>query len=135
MQVDAQVEAMQKDDQNFTGLGAENQNFENIIGLAERLDFLDVQLLRKFYMTGRDFPQDTQPYCFPILFMEMKVSHKMPIGGEALRKRLDNLVTNGLLVKAKRTNPAVYEPIRGNEQKVRAMITRFFVVNGLTKFI
>jgi hypothetical protein len=112
-----------------------NQNFENMIGLAERLDFLDVQILRKFYMTGKEFPRDTQPYCFPILFMEMKVGHKLAICSEALRKRLDNLVSHKLLVKQKRSNPAIYEPVGGNEQVVRAMITRFFVINGLTKFM
>ena len=108
---------------------------EDILSLAERMDFLDVQLLRKFYMTTRDFPNDTQPYCFPVLFMEMKVSHKVQIGLEAMRKRLDNLVKLGFLEKVAHSNPANYSPIRGQEQFVRALITKFFVLNGLSKFI
>ena len=86
---------------------------DDVIGLAERMDFLDVQLLRKFYMTGKEFPSDTQPYCFPILYMEMKVSHKMQIGLEALRKRLDNLVSFGFLEKISSSNPSYYAPAQG----------------------
>lgn len=107
----------------------------DIISLAERLDFLDVQLLRKFYMSGKEFPNDVQPYCFPILFLEMKINHKITIGSEALRKRLDNLVSHGLLEKHERTNPAVYNPVRGIEQTIRAMIKRFFMINGLEQFL
>ena len=111
------------------------EKVDNIITLAEKLDFFDVQLLRKFYMTGKDFPYDTQPHCFPILFLEMKVNHKISIGSEALRKRLDNLTKIGLLEKINRSNPANYSPVKGLEQIVRAMITRFFTINGLTKFL
>lgn len=112
-----------------------DEKVDNIIILAEKLDFLDIQLLRKFYTTGKDFPYDTQPYCFPILFLEMKVSHKLVIGSEALRKRLDNLTELGLVEKISRSNPTIYSPIKNVEQNVRALITRFFVINGLTKFI
>jgi len=106
-----------------------------ILSLAERLDFLDIQLLRKFYMTGKNFPLDSQPYCFPILFQEMKINHHLKIGTEALRKRLDNLVDTGFLEKVKHSNPANYAPIRGKENLVRAVITKFFLVNGLSKFL
>ncbi|MDI6798447.1 MAG: winged-helix domain-containing protein [Candidatus Aenigmarchaeota archaeon] len=106
-----------------------------VLGLAERLDFIDIQILRKFYMTGKEFPNDTQPYCFPLLFKEMKESHHLKIGIEAMRKRLKNLERVGLIQKVKYSNPTSYTPVRGLEQVVRAVITRFFLINGLTKFL
>lgn len=110
-------------------------NFDHAISLAERLDFLDVQLLRKFYMNGKEQPLDLQPYCFPMLFKEMKVGHKMKIGSEALRKRLDNLVKLSLLEKIKHANPANYSPLINKQQFVRAVVAKFFVINGLTQFL
>ena len=112
------------------------EDFEgSVLLLAERLDFLDVQLLRKFYMTGKDFPFDTQPYCFPILYREMKESHRIKIGVEGLRKRLVGLAKNGFIRRVGRTNPANYEPIRGREKVVRAAIMKFFMINGLSRFV
>lgn len=103
--------------------------------LAEKLDFLDVQILRKFYMTGKDFPFDTQPFCFPILYREMKDSHRLKIGMEALRKRLNALMKAGFLEKVSGSSPTNYLPIAGKEQLVRAIVTKFFLINGLTKFL
>jgi len=112
------------------------EDFEkSVLLLAERLDFWDVQILRKFYMTGRGFPFDTQPYCFPILYREMRETHRLKIGTEAVRKRLSNLVKCGFLEKVKRTNPANYEPVRNKEKLIRAVIMKFFMIHGLTKFI
>ena len=108
---------------------------QSILALADRLDFLDVQILRKFYMTGKEFPLDTQPYCFPILYRDMKTTHRIKIGKEALRKRLTNLSRVGLLRKVGRTNPANCEPVSGKETVVRAAIMKFFMVSGLTKFV
>lgn len=113
----------------------ENEFDRSILLLADKMDFLDVQILRKFYMTGKDFPFDTQPYCFPILYREMKNTHRIKIGKEALRKRLTNLVRMGLLCKVGRTNPANYEPTTGKEAVVRAVIMKFFMISGLTKFV
>ncbi len=114
----------------------ETKNLETVlIDFVERLDFLDVQLLRKFYSTGKDFPFDTQPHCFPILFKEMKDAHHLQIGPEALRKRLDNLVRVGFLEKIKNSNPTNYTPVIGKEQLIRAMIMKFFLIHGLTKFL
>jgi hypothetical protein len=107
----------------------------SVLLLAERLDFLDVQLLRKFYMTGRGFPFDTQPYCFPILYREMKETHRIKIGVEGLRKRLVGLTKSGFILRVGRTNPANYEPIKGREKLVRAVVMKFFMIHGLTKFI
>lgn len=112
-----------------------NTDFEAAIALAERLDFLDVQLLRKFYMNGKEEPFDLQPYCFPILYNEMKVGHKIKIGMEALRKRLNNLVNLGLLEKIRHSNPINYGPVGDKNYFIRAVIAKFFVINGLTKFL
>ena len=98
--------------------------------LAEKLDFLDIQLLRKFYSTGKVFPNDCQPYCFPVLYVELKVGRQIKIGLEALRKRLDNLVKLGLLLKVKNSNPANYYPVRGKERFLRAVIMKFFLINS-----
>lgn len=108
---------------------------DEMLSLAEKLDFLDIQLLRKFYMTGKDFPSDSQPYCFPILYGEMKTNHQLKIGMEALRKRLDNLVKLELLEKIKHSNPTNYAPVPGKENTIRAIIARFFFLNGLIKFL
>jgi hypothetical protein len=103
--------------------------------LAEKLDFLDIQLLRKFYTTDKGFPYDTQPYCFPILYKEMKTSHHLKIGMEALRKRLNNLTSFGLLLKIKHSNPTSYSPVGGKETVVRGTIMKFFIIHGMTKFL
>lgn len=102
---------------------------------AEKLDFLDIQLLRKFYVTNSPFPYDTQPYCFPLLFKEMREVHKIKIGSEALRKRLDNLTKVGLIDKIRNSNPANYSPVRGRENFVRATIAKFFMLSGLQKYL
>jgi hypothetical protein len=106
-----------------------------LLDLVERLDFIDVQILRKFYTTGKEFPNDTQPYCFPILYKEMKEVHRLKIGMEALRKRLEVLVRFEFLFKINNTNPTNYSPIGGKEKLVRAVIMKFFLINGLTKFL
>lgn len=114
----------------------ETKDLETVLlEFVERLDFLDVQLLRKFYSTGKDFPFDTQPHCFPILYKEMCDNNHLQIGPEALRKRLDNLVHVGLLGKIKKSNPTNYTPLSGKEQLIRAMIMKFFLDHGLTKFL
>ncbi|MFH0711286.1 MAG: hypothetical protein V1944_01790 [Candidatus Aenigmatarchaeota archaeon] len=112
------------------------QDIEKTVNdFAERLDFLDIQLLRKFYVTNSPFPYDTQPYCFPLLFKEMREVHKIKIGTEALRKRLDNLVKVGLLEKIRNSNPANYSPVRGRENFVRAAVVKFFMMSGLQKYL
>ena len=103
--------------------------------LADRLDFLDVQILRKFYSTGKEFPFDTQPFCFPILYREMKVGHNLKICREAFRKRLDNLVRHEFIEKITGTNPVNYNPSKGKETLIRAVIIKFFMIHGLTKFV
>jgi hypothetical protein len=112
------------------------QNGElTILDLAEKFDLMDVQILRKFYMTGKDFPNDTQPWCFPVLYMEMKITNRLKIGQEALRKRVDNMVRIGLLEKVKNSNPANYFPVKGRENLIRASIVRFFTLNGIMQYL
>lgn len=113
----------------------DKKELKRVLDLAERLDFLDVQILKKFYMTGKEFPLDTKPFCFPILYREMKTNHHLKIGLEAFRKRLNNLVHLKLLEKVKHTNPTNYIPVKGKEHLVRATIIKFFVLSGMTKFL
>jgi hypothetical protein len=113
----------------------EGIELEKMNELAEKLDFLDILILRRFYSTGKKFPSDTQPYCFPILYKEMKETQNLKIGKEALRKRLNNLVKLDLLEKIKYSNPCNYAPINKKENFVRALIIKFFLINGLTKFL
>ncbi len=108
---------------------------KKLTAIVDRLDFLDVQILRKFYVTGEEFPRDTKPYCFPILFSEMRVQNNLKIGLEALRKRLDNLVGLGVLEKIKNSNPTNYFPVNGRENLVRAMIAKFFISSGIAKYL
>jgi hypothetical protein len=111
------------------------KTLEGVSKLAEKLDFLDIQLLRKFYVTGKSFPSDTQPHCFPLLYKEMKDARQLSIGKEGLRKRLENLKKVGLLGKVKHSNPIIYTPIKEKEEFVRAIIAKFFLIHGLTKFL
>jgi len=114
-----------------TMLGSNQQIVDKIMGFAETLDFINIQILRKFYATGLAFPNDTQPHVFSLLYMDMKNVHRIPIGMEALRKRVDFLVSVGLLEKVERSNPASYHPVKGLEQSVRAVIKRFMMNHGL----
>lgn len=113
------------------GVGAS----DGVSSLAEKLDFLDIQLLRKFYMVEKKHPFDSQPQCFPILYQEMKTCHKIKIGVEGLRKRLDNLVGLGLLEKIKHSNPCNYSPVNEKEAFVKGTIMKFFLINGLSNFL
>lgn len=103
-----------------------------VLSLAEKLDFVNIQILRKFYATGEGFPHDTQPHVFSMLYMDMKNVQKLQIGLEAFRKRLDFLVSMGLIKKVGRSSPASYHPVKGLEQSVRAVIKRFMLNNRLT---
>lgn len=116
---------------SFQSMATEISQKDPIISLAEGLDFLNIQILRKFYATGQAFPNDTQPHVFSVLFMEMKMASKIQIGLEAFRKRLDILTKMGLLRKVARSSPACYQPVRGIEASIRAVIKRFMVNYGL----
>lgn len=126
--------------ESLIGISTENSDKQNdevntILELSDILDITDVQILRRFYVTNEEFPNDTQPFCFPVLFMEMKIKNNLKIGMEALRKRIDNLVRRGLLEKVNNSNPTNYFPVRGKENLIRAAIARFFVLNGISKYM
>lgn len=127
---------MNKLDSEITITSENAVDIEKIsLNFATKLDFIDVQILRKFYVTGKEFPNDTAPYCFPILYREMKENGQLKIGMEGFRKRLDNLVRVGFLEKIKLSNPTNYMPRKGKENLVRAIIVKFFLIHGLTKFL
>lgn len=111
----------------------EKVSFENILEYVQRLDFTDIQILRKFYEADKEFPKDTQPYCLPILYQEMKP--KLKIGKEGLRKRLESLVKIGLLEKVRGSNPAIYLPLSEKINIVRAIIKKFFILHEIKHFI
>ncbi len=119
----------------FTEEEEPQKAMDNALSLAERLDFLDVQILRKFYTKEGRSPFDSQPHCFPILYQEMKTCHHIKIGAEGLRKRLDNLVKLNLLEKIKHSNPCNYSPVRGKEGFARGVIKNFFLISGLSSFL
>jgi len=110
------------------------KSFEDIISIVDRLDFIDIQIIRKFYLFKSGY-FNSQPYCFPILYKEMKGSGQIKMGVEGFRKRLENLVKIGLLKKVKHSNPTIYLPVEENKELVFAIIKRFFFINGLEQFL
>lgn len=112
----------------------QSKSIEDIISIVDRLDFTDIQILRKFYLLKAG-QFSSQPYCFPILYKEMKSSGQIKIGIEGFRKRLDNLVKIGFLRKVKHSNPTIYLPVEERYEVVCAIIKRFFFVNGLEQYL
>jgi hypothetical protein len=110
------------------------KNLEDIISIVDRLDFTDIQIIRKFYLL-KSGCFNSQPYCFPILYKEMKNSGQIKMGVEGFRKRLENLVRIGFLKKVKHSNPTIYLPVEENKEIVLAVIKRFFFVNGLEQYL
>ena len=104
----------------------EMENVDSVVDLAERLDFTDIQILRKFYATGKEFPDDSRPHCFPILYKEMRSSRQIKLGLEALRKRLDGLVVIGFLEKVKHSNPVNYYPVKDKERIITSYPYLFY---------
>ncbi|MEM5882377.1 MAG: hypothetical protein QXS69_02870 [Candidatus Aenigmatarchaeota archaeon] len=103
--------------------------------ILERIDFIDVLILKKFYLTGKNFPNDVQPYCFPFLYTELKNQHQINLTLEGLRKRLNTLVNLGLLKKVERTNPSVYFPKEDMKEIARRIIFKFFERYGFESLI
>jgi len=103
--------------------------------VLERMDFLDVLILKKFYLTGKPFPNDIQPYCFPFLYNELKLQHQIKLTLEGLRKRLNSLVNLGLLKKIEGTNPTIYFPREEMKEIVRKIIFKFFERYGYESVI
>lgn len=99
----------------------------DVEALADRLDRRDVLLLREFYYTGRDVPNDTRSHVLRLLADRLGRSAG-PLAGlsyAAIRYRLENLVALGLIGRIRRTNPAVYYPHDALAPQVRRVIARF----------
>ena len=103
--------------------------------IVERLDFYDILILKKFYLTEKKFPNDVQAYCFPILYKELQTQNSFKLTQEALRKRLKVLIKLGLLEKIKGTNPSLYLPVREKENFVRNLIKKFFSIYGFENLV
>jgi len=113
---------------------SQQKSMDDIVSIVDRLDFTDIQILRKFYLL-KSGCFNSQPYCFPILYKEMKTSGQIKIGVEGFRKRLENLVRIGFIRKVKHSNPTIYLPVEENKEIVQAVIKRFFFVNGLEQYL
>jgi len=106
---------------------AQQQSLERSIdvpALAARLDRADVLLLREFYLTGRPYPDDTETHVLRLLADRVRRGNG-PLGRlsyGAIRRRLENLVSVGLLGRIAHTNPAAYYPLDWATGPVRRII-------------
>jgi hypothetical protein len=88
------------------------------------LDRADILLLREFYLTGRPFPDDTEIHVLRLLADRVRRGNG-PLGRlsyGAIRRRLENLVSVGLLGRIAHTNPAAYYPLDWAAGPVRRII-------------
>jgi hypothetical protein len=96
----------------------------DVPALAARLDRADVLLLREFYLTGRPFPDDTEIHVLCLLADRVRRGNgplaRLSYG--AIRRRLENLVSVGLLGRIAHTNPAAYYPLDWAAGPVRRII-------------
>ncbi|MCS7123223.1 MAG: hypothetical protein RMJ17_01445 [Candidatus Aenigmarchaeota archaeon] len=106
-----------------------------LINLIERMDKIDIILLKKFYFTSKDFPNDMQVYAFPILIKELREVHKVSLTDDAIRKRLKKLCELGLLEHVKNSNPSIFLPIEEKKNFVEELIKQFISYIGLEIFI
>jgi hypothetical protein len=85
----------------------------DVPALAARLDRADILLLREFYLTRRPFPDDTETHVLCLLADRVRRGNgplaRLSYG--AIRRRLENLVSVGLLGRIAHTNPAAYYPL------------------------
>ena len=99
----------------------------DVAAIAERLDRMDILLLKEFYHTGQPFPNDTISHVLRLLADKLRQGSgplaRLSYG--AIRRRLENLVGLGLLGKIPRTNPAVYYPLDSMVQPVRRIVVLF----------
>ena len=103
----------------------------DLVGLVERLDKLDVLILKKFYVTNEEFPSDIKLYAFPILFKELKEIHNIKLTEDAIRKRLKKLCEIGLITQVKNSNPSIFLPKDGMKEKVKELIRLYISYLGL----
>lgn len=105
-----------------------NQKIIQQKNLVDLLDLVDLAILKKFYMSGKE-PFDTKPFCLPILYQEMR-KNGLKITRRGFEYRLKKLVKYGLLRKIEKTNPSVYEPIVEIKEFVRKVIFLVLAKNG-----
>jgi hypothetical protein len=99
----------------------------DVAALAARLDREDILLLREFYVTGQPYPDDTTCDVLRLLVDRLHRGQGplAVLSYGSIRRRLENLVHLGLLVRIPKTNPAVYEPLDGATGPVRKIIMLF----------
>jgi len=96
----------------------------DVPALAARLDRTDVLLLREFYLTGRPYPDDTEPHILRVLADRVRRGHGplARLSYSAIRRRLEHLAALGLLGRIAHTNPAAYYPLDWATGPVRKII-------------
>ncbi len=97
--------------------------------LLDKLDLLDLSILKKFYMAGKE-PFDTMPHCLPILYRELR-KNGLKIGRRSFEYRLKKLVSLNLIRKVEKTNPSIYEPIPEIKKFVIKLIVLIRTKTGL----
>lgn len=96
-----------------------------------RVDLVDINVLRAFYMTNKQHPYDTAPWCFPILFKGFKEKNITRTGRMGFYKKVEKLCKAGLITKLKRTNPVIFEPVDEIKYVVRRSVLMWLANRGL----
>jgi hypothetical protein len=90
--------------------------------LLDRLDSIDVRILKKFYMAGPK-PHDLSPYVQITLTNELRKSG-VSLSVKAVALRLNKLVDLGL-IKQSQTTPRIYLPKEDIKQFARKIIATY----------
>lgn len=96
----------------------------DVPALAARLDRADILLLREFYVTGRPYPNDTESHILRLLADRVRRGNGplARLSYSAIRRRLEDLESLGLLGRIAHTNPAAYYPLDWATGPVRKII-------------
>jgi len=108
---------------------------KNLEELIDRFDKLDILILRKFYFSGREFPNDLQLYSLPILIKELRELHRVNLTDDAIRKRVNKLCKLGLLKKVENSNPSIFLPIEDLKPKIKTLIEKYISYIGIENLI
>ena len=96
--------------------------------MAARLDRIDVLLLRQFYFIRSPSPHDTEGHVLKLLVDRLQRNGGLAgkrLSYSAIRQRLENLVSLGLLGTIPQTNPKIYYPHDHLVVQVRRIIFHF----------
>lgn len=96
-----------------------------------RIDIVDINILRAFYLTGKQPPLDTVPWCFPILYKGFKEKNITQAGSHGFYLKVEKLRKAGLIKKLKRTSPALYEPDDVIKYVIRRSVLMWLANRGL----